>query len=104
MTDNAEKAYAVVRSDMSPGYQIVQTAHAVANHERLHPGTMALRTMVVLSVRDQETLLLVVQRARRNGIDVSVFWEPDIGEFTALAASPSEFWDEFAGLPLAGAS
>jgi hypothetical protein len=102
MTDNSLKAYAVVRADMSPGYQIVQTAHAVAEHERLYPGSMAGRTMIVVSVRDLEVLRQVLRRCMRAGITCTAFYEPDIGEYTAFAASPSVFWDEFAGLPLAG--
>lgn len=103
MTDNAEKAYVVVRSDMSPGYQIVQTAHAVAEHERIFHGSMAGRTMIVLSVKDEDTLLQVLKRCQR-WMAATAFFEPDIGEFTAFAATPSHYWDEFAGLPLAGAS
>lgn len=104
MTDNAEKAYVVVRADLSPGYQIVQAAHAVAEHERAIPGSMAGRTMVVLSVASKEDLLHVYNRFTRQGIGqlATRFFEPDIQEYTAFAASPSYYWDEFVGLPLAG--
>lgn len=103
MAENFEKAYVVIRADMSPGYQIVQAAHAVAEHEAKHPGSMAGRTMVVLSVRNAEDLSLVWNRVHRQNIPVTIFYEPDVNEYTAFAASPSAYWDEFVGLPLAGA-
>lgn len=108
MAKNYEKAYVVVRRDISPGYQIVQAAHAAAEHEALHPGSMAGRTMVVLSVANLEDLRNVANRVNRANLQdeqahpLTMFFEPDIGEYTAFASGPSVYWDEFVGLPLAG--
>lgn len=108
--EDYEKAYVVVRRDMSPGYQIVQSCHAVAEHEREHPGSMAGRTMIVLSVANLEDLRTVANRVNRANLQdehahpVTMFYEPDIGEHTAFASGPSVYWDEFVGLPLAGSS
>lgn len=102
-TPNEEKAYVVVRGDLSPGYQIVQTAHAVAEHELLFPGKMAGRTMVVVSVPNALLLTLLYEYiARDSDMQITIFWEPDIAEYTAFAVSPSERWGIFKGLPLAG--
>lgn len=99
---NEDKCYVVVRSDMSAGYQIVQACHAVAEHEAKFPGSMSGRTMVVLAARNEEDLQLIERRCIRAGIKTTMFYEPDVQEYTAFASSPSLFWDEFVGLPLAG--
>lgn len=100
-----EKAYVVVRSDLRPGQQIVQTAHAVAEHEREYPGSMAGRTMIVLSVPNHLLLTLLYNHITKNvGMTATLFFEPDIQGWTAFAVSPSEEYGVFAGLPLAGSS
>lgn len=101
-TPNDEKAYVVVRADISPGYQIVQAAHAVAEHEREFPGSMAGRTMVVLQIPNELLLSLLFEYIQKRGYDSFIFFETDIAEFTAFAVGPSEAWKLFEGMKLAG--
>lgn len=102
--EDKDKAYVVVRSDMSPGYQIVQTAHAVAEHEAQFSGSMANRTMIVLSVPNEMLLTLLYNHLTHNvGLTATLFWEPDIQGVTAFAISPNELTGAMLkGLPLAG--
>lgn len=101
MVSEEQKAYVVVRSDMSPGYQIVQSAHAVAEHEKAHPGTMAGQTMIVLSIPNQTLLVLLYEYLRKGGCEVTIFWEPDVAGYTAMAISPGDY-SVLRGMPLAG--
>ena len=103
MATNEEKAYVVVRADISPGYQIVQTAHAVAEHEAMFPGTMSGKTMVVLQVPNSLLLRLLYEYiAKQRDTEITIFFEPDIDEYTAFAVSPSIHHGLFQGLQLAG--
>lgn len=92
----------MVRADISPGYQIVQAAHAVAEHEHHHPGSMAGRTMVVLQVPNELLLKLLFNHIQNHGFWVTMFYEPDIEQHTAFAVSPGEAWKWFEGMKLAG--
>lgn len=102
MAEANEKAYVLVRMDMGVGYKIVQTAHAAADHEKKFPGSMAGRTMVVLGVQTEFVLKLFSNYLREVNVPCTIFYEPDIEEYTAMAVSPSEHSIIFAGLPLAG--
>lgn len=95
------KAYVVVRSDLSRGQQIVQSAHVVAEHEHKYPGTMAGQTMIVLSVPNQTWLVMLHGHLSERDAEISIFWEPDVAEYTAFAVSPGEY-EIFRGMPLAG--
>lgn len=95
-----EYTYAVVRADMSPGYKIVQTAHAVAEHYRSRPETPH-GTMIVLETPDQGGLLALYQKAVLFA-PTTLFYEPDVDEYTAFCVSPSSFYTFLSDLPLAG--
>lgn len=97
-----EKCYVLVRADMSPGYQIVQSAHAVAELEARHPGSAAGRTMVVLSVPNENELHYYASHILLRGVENWLFWEPDVSEYTALAVAPSEHYYLLEDLKLAG--
>lgn len=102
-TETVEKCYVVVRSDISHGYQIVQSCHAVAEHEKQFPGSMSGRTMIVLSVPNETILILIGKHLMKYGTDVTTFWEPDVSEYTAMAISPrADDYVALIGLPLAG--
>ena len=101
MSENKAYAYAVVRADIPTGYQIVQTAHAVAEHEKQFHDSMAGQTMVVLSVPNETLLVLLCNHLVSEGADVTMFWEPDVAEYTAFAVSPGEY-PAFRGMKLAG--
>ena len=87
--------YIVTRQDLHPGYQIVQTAHAVAEFVLDHPHIARQwrdesQYMVALSVKDESELHALAEKASTLTIPTSVFHEPDIGnEVTAVAFAPS---------------
>lgn len=95
-TDAADKLYIVTRADLSPGYQAVQAAHAVADWTAEHPESAdAWRTrsnsLIVLTADDEPALYRLVEKARTKGIGVTTFREPDLcDEITAVAFSPSD--------------
>lgn len=109
MTKFKPKLYVVVRNDLSPGYQIVQTAHAVADWTQEYPGdaerwNRSSNTMVVLKVNTQSELVLLFDILYGLGLGVTPFHEPDIkDEMTAFAFLPSSKYAKLLStLPLAG--
>lgn len=89
----ADKLYLVTRSDLSPGQQAVQAAHALQafnvewpqEARAWHDGS---NTLALLVVPDEATLTRLLHRARRRG-PVSEFHEPDrADELTAIAIGP----------------
>lgn len=110
-----DKLYVVVRADISPGYQIVQSCHAVehlavANLWECYAHTKHLGdTMVVLQVPSQLDLDNLYLRLRHEypTLPVSLFYEPDIMGHTAMAIAPGvlvgvDYCPMLAHLPLAG--
>lgn len=104
-----DKLYVVVRGDMSIGYQMVQSAHAVAkftieNPEISREWHEVSQYMAVLSVPNETTLLKFMGKAMERGITVSAFVEPDLNdEVTAVAFAPGNHSRKLlANLRLAG--
>ena len=108
MTPNENKLYVVVRANISPGYQIVQSCHAVERLIRLHPEVAERHfdlgdVMVVVEVPGERSLLKLYERVQRVA-PAEIFYEPDIRGHTAFAVAPSPFYNMFKDLPLAGSS
>jgi hypothetical protein len=84
--------YVLVRKDLSPAQQVVQSCHAVAEAARSllppdpdqeHPH------LIVCGVRDERSLWQSLDRLRRLGVRFHAFCEPDLGgQLTALATEP----------------
>lgn len=79
------KLYTVVRQDMVPGQQIVQTAHAVADWVQEYPQAAKRwqtksNTMVVLSARNERELACHYVILSELGFPITAFYEPDIGD------------------------
>lgn len=78
------------------GYQAVQAAHAAIEFQHQFPEISKQwnensKYLVMLSVHDEIELCKYLNIFTDNGLSVSVFWEPDIGnEMTALAVEPSD--------------
>ena len=98
-----------MRTDLSAGQQITQTAHAVADYTAMFPDAAAQwrdagNSLIVVGVDTVRELHRLTGAARRRGLDVAVFSEPDLcGERTAAAvgASPGT-WRMLSELGLAG--
>lgn len=98
----------VVREDLSPGYQLVQSNHAVVEF------TLKYRRIVKkwnkssnyissLSVPNEMKLLGLANLLKENGIKCTIFYEPDINnKATALVIQPGEKSSKLcSNLPLA---
>lgn len=84
----------VVRRDLSHGYQTAQTGHAIAEWAYMNGRTFrqwrkTSGYLICLSVRNKEELGEVMKALGDSKIKYTSFFEPDIGEITAIAISPS---------------
>lgn len=86
----------VTRRDLSPGYQAVQPAHALAEFAIKYPKTFKnwqvnQKNLVVLSAANELALTDLFKKAEQAGLKCVLFKEPDIGnESTAIAIEPHE--------------
>lgn len=86
--------YGVVRRDMPPGYQSVQSSHALLQFaiefpEKFQEWHQKSEYLCVLSVSDEQELTKVIDTAKVMGIRCCVFREPDCNNsITAIAIEP----------------
>lgn len=91
---NGDKLYVITRQDLAPGYQAVQSMHALRQFTAEHPDIDRLwfdnsNYLGLLSVENELDLYNLMERAQQQGIKFSIFREPDIGnQITAIALSP----------------
>lgn len=105
---NNPKFVVVTRQDLKPGAQIAQAAHAAIQFQHEHPIVSKewhdnSNYIVILAAKDEQDLLRVLEKARKQNISTSVFVEPDFGnQVTAIAFGPSEITQKIcSNLPLA---
>jgi len=79
--------YIFIRTDLSYAQQIVQAAHTTLEAGRNFECS-EISSIVLFGVNDENELLDAGLHMRRNGIKYHDFYEPDIGQFTALASEP----------------
>jgi hypothetical protein len=79
--------YMFVRGDLSHPQQIVQTAHAVDEIGKRHK-TEETSFMVLCDAKNEESLYNIAGYLKEKNIDHEMFYEPDIGECTAIATQP----------------
>jgi peptidyl-tRNA hydrolase len=87
------RMYVLVRQDIDPGYQIPQSIHAKDAFTHDYPEIenrwyKESNTLVVLGVKDEEELLFWTSRAKQENLKTSLFYEPDVDQYTALAIEP----------------
>jgi peptidyl-tRNA hydrolase len=102
-----EKVYLLTRSDLSPGLQAAQAAHAAFQFSVEHPELIrrwhdGSNYLILLSVPAEEDVTSWADEVRQAGVEHSLVWEPDVGGYTALAVGPSPFSARFSSLPLQG--
>lgn len=91
-----DKLYIVTRRDLAPGYQAVQSCHAMqqfaVEHETIDRRWFIFSNhLALLSVSGEPELLSLLASAIDSGIAVSAFREPDVGNaITAIALEPGE--------------
>lgn len=89
-----DKIYLVTRSDLAPGYQAVQSCHALRQFVEEHPEIDSSwfkesNYLALLCVTDETELVRLCVHAEQKGHKFSVFREPDIGnQVTAIALEP----------------
>jgi hypothetical protein len=109
MLTEGDKLYLITRSDLKPGAQAVQAAHALREFAATHPELDKLwyersNYLALLVVPDEKALSQLLERAERRLIPVAGFREPDLGgTLTAVALAPRGK-GLVRGLPLALAS
>jgi hypothetical protein len=80
----------LVRQDLSPGQQVVQACHAVAEAvAAFHPPGHAHPHLVVCGVTDEAALRQSLEHITSQGVRCRPFHEPDLGgQLTAWATEP----------------
>ena len=84
----------LVRADLSPAQQVVQSAHAIleASRQRLIPADIGHPHLVICRIADHDELIRESERLRHLGVRFALFAEPDIPDpsarETAMATEP----------------
>jgi peptidyl-tRNA hydrolase len=90
----ADKLVLITRSDLRPGQQAVQAAHAMRQFAFQHPDADRVwfeqsNTLALLAVPDEEALRRLADRADDRDLKLSLFREPDLDNaLTAIALEP----------------
>lgn len=79
------KLVTITRKDITSGYQLVQSAHAVAEFAYRKPQlfndwVINSNYIVSLSTDNEESLTEIYNKLKYYGADVVLFKEPDIGD------------------------
>lgn len=89
-----DKLFLVTRRDIEPGYQAVQSCHAMRQFTADHPDIDSewfrhSNYLALLSVADETELMRLCVLAADAGLRWSAFREPDVGgAITAIAIQP----------------
>ncbi len=83
-----ERLITITRNDISSGYQIAQSGHAIAQFFLEHPELSKQwnnNYLISLSIDSEQSLYNLLEQIENTGTPVSYFREPDIGhELTSL--------------------
>lgn len=85
----------ITRSDLTPGQQAVQSAHAAINFNYEHPDRAGpwfkdSNYLVLLSLENENELIKFIEKCENKNIKYTTFNEPDLNnEITAIALEPS---------------
>jgi hypothetical protein len=87
------KLYVVVRADLSPGQQGVQSLHAALAFQREHREACAgLDNLAWLAIPDERELAKLLRRLSDAGVAWEGFQEEDLGgQLTAVAFGPAGY-------------
>ena len=89
-----DKVTVVTRRDISPGYQVVQSCHALADfaieHRQIFEAWQkGSNYLACLAAKNEEQLWHLAAKLDHYGIKYTLFKEPDIeNELTAIAVEP----------------
>lgn len=100
-----EKLITITRSDISAGYQVVQTAHSIADFANQHPlyfneWKLKSNSIVCLSIESEVELLQYFDILSEIA-PCSIFFEPDINSHTSICVyGTKEIRKKLSKLPL----
>ena len=82
------KLVVITREDITPGYQVVQSTHSIADFAAEHPIPFKnwksdSNSIICLSTPNEESLLKLYKKFKERTY-VSLFHEPDINGYTSL--------------------
>ena len=86
----------ITRQDLEPGYQAVQSMHALRQFTAEHPEIDKMwfeqsNYLGLLSVADEQELNMLIEQATAHDINFSIFREPDVeNQITAIALAPGQ--------------
>lgn len=89
-----DKLFLVTRRDIAPGYQAVQSCHALRQFTHEHPEIdtewfSQSNYLALLSAENEIELMRLITHANDAGLRWSAFHEPDVGgQITAIALEP----------------
>jgi hypothetical protein len=100
--------YIITRRDLTPGQQMLQSAHAAIEFQHEHVEiaiwwNIHSKYLVFLSVENELELHKLLEKIKLYAIKHSTFFEPDLGnQLTSIAIEPSELSQKLTSrLPLA---
>lgn len=86
----------VTRQDLTSAQQAVQSTHAAIDFIFKHPNKASpwhkqSNYLVCLAVKTEQDLINLIKRSQLQGVDYTVFREPDIGNvITAICLEPCD--------------
>ena len=83
--------YAFIREDLPPAQKIVQLGHACHEAGKLidHREHKEPSSLILLSAKDEDDLVMISRKIDRAGIAHSMFFEPDNGMgYSAICTRP----------------
>jgi hypothetical protein len=92
--------YLFIREDLSIPQQIIQTAHAVDELNKNITPNEEIDNMVLFAVKGERSLENISKQLVKENISYSMFYEPDIDQYTSIATEPiygeqREFFKQF---------
>jgi hypothetical protein len=87
--------YIILRKDLDPAYQIIQSGHALFEHAlSITDKPDEISHFCLLEAKDEDELLKISEKLERKDIDFTLFHEPDHeAGYTAIAAGPIDGTD-----------
>lgn len=102
------KLISITRQDLTPGYQVVQTAHAIADFAYDHfdlfkQWKQESNSIITLAVKNEQSLIDIYVKLKEITPHITSFREPDIdNQMTAIAVySTPEMRKMLCHIPLA---
>ena len=98
----------VTRADLNIGYQIVQSAHSVADFAVQHTTIFKdwhqqSNSLICLATKDLSELQNLINKCKNKNIKFVEFYEPDVNQLTSICLEPTEQSRKITGsLKLAG--